>query len=311
MVNLNLFEISCNNQDCMYEFVSSSDEHSTCPDCGSKHISYSNLKRYEAKEVTSENKIVNIKDYLNDFLDLNEYKYVLPGLAIASTHMSESSTIASYNENSGLRVKLNDNRLIKMLVKSAGLKNVAELESKINECESIDDVIMLDCMFSFIKRDSYHDENGVFCENVWVKPKDASLIYSWVEDNFKKIVNILSSKDFGSLKARVDSSDDKEFEVIFNSEKNVEISLSFKDELISSCISKVGNNICESTINDYFSEVELKNYGIRCKEYGGKIEVSILSKYVPEYSFNIDDASREDKVVIYINLKDNDNFAQE
>lgn len=309
MANLNLFEITCNNKKCRYAFMSSSDEHTVCPSCGSKYISYSNLKQYEAKEITLENKIIDIRDYLDDFLDCNEDKYILTALVIASTYMSESSTIASYDENNGLRVVLNYNELVKKLIKSAGLKNMAELESKINKCESIDDVIMLDCMFSFIRRDSYYDENGVFCENVWVKPKDASLIYYWVEDNFKKIVNMLSSKDFGSLKSKVDSSDDKEFEVIFNSKKNIEMCVSFKDKWISSSIKRVKDKICTHTINDYFSEVELKDYGIRCKENEGKIEVSILTKYVPKYSLNIDDTSKEDETIAYINLEDNTNFA--
>ena len=95
-MELKLFNVVCKNEECKYSFVTSSDEHTSCPSCGEECIEYSNdMMTAETYDVFES----NIDSLMED------KKAVLAGILIASSYASNDDTIARYETKKAIFVK--------------------------------------------------------------------------------------------------------------------------------------------------------------------------------------------------------------
>lgn len=184
-MEINLYTVTCNNDECGHEFMTSSTEHSTCPSCGEENITYSN-----DSVVATYTK----KDNLDEILD--DQESILLGILIASSYISNDYVIARYDDNSGFKLNFKESNFTDDMVKLLGLSSFNELVSLIFDTfgEDIHAKLIYDCRFSCIERDSYSDEYGALYESGEVYSSDSKEFYNWINSH-KDFIKEMFSDD--------------------------------------------------------------------------------------------------------------------
>lgn len=182
-MELKLFNIVCRNKECGYSFVSSSDEHTSCPSCGEECIEYSNdMMTAETYDVFESN---------IDLL-MEDKKAVLAGILIASSYATCDDTIARYDDNAGFRLNLKSSEFIDDMVKLLKLKSTSDLIEMIyDEFGDIHASLIYDPIFECIERESYNDEDGNLYESGYIKHSTAKKFYNWIKNNEAEVLELL------------------------------------------------------------------------------------------------------------------------
>ena len=182
-MELKLFNVVCKNEECKYSFVSSSDEHTSCPSCGEECIEYSD------DTITTET-----NDVFESNIDLlmEDKKSLLAGVLIASSYISDDDVIARYDDNAGFRLNLKPSEFIDDIIKLFALKSESDLTKLIySEFGDIHASLIYEPIFECIERDSYTDEYGDLYEWGYVKNSTAKKFYNWIRNNEAQVLELL------------------------------------------------------------------------------------------------------------------------
>lgn len=178
-MEITLFNVICNNNECEHQFMTSSREHNLCPCCGEKSIQYLNdtiIARYNEKE--------DLTDGTSEIDAISDKREVLTAILIASTYISNDPVIARYDDNQGFRLNLRESNFTEDIIKLLNLSSASELISMIyDELYDVHPLLIYDPLFECIERDSYTDEYGCLYESGEVISSIAKEFYNWVKNN--------------------------------------------------------------------------------------------------------------------------------
>lgn len=184
-MEINLYTVTCNNDECRHEFMTSSTEHSTCPSCGEENVTYSDS--YVVATYTE-------KDNLDKIM--NDKENILTGILIASSYISNDYVIARYDDNAGFRLNFRESAFTDEMVKLLNLSSFDDLVSLIFDTfgEDIHESLIYEGIFSCIERDSYYDEDGALYESGEVYSSDSKEFYNWINSH-KDFIKEMFSDD--------------------------------------------------------------------------------------------------------------------
>ena len=185
-MELTLFTIVCEHEDCGYVFISSSEEHRFCPCCGEEEVTYDDgVMTIEVPSSQEE-----VADYLNYAI---ESKGDL-ALAVILANASEvgDSCVARFDDDQGFRLNLRESDFLNQMIAQFGLASMDEFEEWIEEeVSDIHASLIFDPVIKYVSRDHYVDERGNLFESGHIEMADSEAIYRWIQTHTEQVHQFL------------------------------------------------------------------------------------------------------------------------
>lgn len=182
-MEIQIFKVFCKNKDCGYEFITSSDKHTHCPNCKEKDIEYNEGMAFNNPYNAHQ---LNVESLIEDKAT------ALTAVLIASSYISGDDIIARYDDNKGFKLNLKSSKFIDDIIRMLDLTSESDLLDMISdEIEDTHASLIYEPKFACIKRYHYYDEDGDLHESGFVKYSISKEFYIWITNNLEKVKNIL------------------------------------------------------------------------------------------------------------------------
>lgn len=185
-MELTLFTIICQHEDCGYTFISNSEEHRLCPYCGEENVVYDDgIMTIEVPSSQEE-----VEDYLNYAIESKGDLALAVILANAS--VVGDSCVARFDDYQGFRLNLTESDFLNQMIAQFGLTSMDEFEEWVEEeVYDIHASLIFDPVIEYVSRDHYVDESGNLFESGHIEMADSEAIYEWIQNHPEQVNQFL------------------------------------------------------------------------------------------------------------------------
>lgn len=176
-----LLSVKCENQECRYEFVTNSREHTSCPSCGENIV-------YSDDYITA----ISNDIFSNDINSLMSNKEgVLAGVVIALAYINGEDTVARYDDCDGFRFNIKESIYTDKFLKILEIASRYHLEYLIEEYMNAHESFIIEPIFECIVRNYYYNEDCDLYESGNIESFISKKFYDWIIANISYVKKML------------------------------------------------------------------------------------------------------------------------